>query len=558
MRNTVGIPICGVLIGLASACHPGTTMAQSARGAAAVATANFNVATVPEDRVTAILSVDVMNPIAADSNPGTPAQPFRTIGAAVQVARSNNLKGVGTKISISPGIYREQILLPIESNATNAPIVIEAQRAGSVTIEGTDVWTGWQRQTGTNIYTHPWPYQWGLAAYPAGWEGNVVLTDIVRRREMLFVNDQLFQQVLTPSGLVDNSFYVSEQTGTIFLRLDGNTDITASQVEVSVRSPLFRAQGRTNLVLRGLTFHRGNPALPDAAVQVVDSSTVLIENCGFYVNNWDGLDVQVSNDVIIRSTIANNNGASGMSGFRLRRFLFEDSETSFNNWRGAEGGFYGWSVAGGEFSEIHDGLIQRYSSTSNQARGCWLDSDNINITVDFADVGQNYRDGIFIEANEGPIAIRNSYIHENLNAILGANSTDVSLNGNYFWANTQSQIQITGVLNREVSNWETGAQYTLSAERWTVDGNIIQSQSADQAWLTTPNWQPFLSSVASDDNLWLRQVDPRGFLIGTSIWTLQDWQKLTGVDLDSLAGSKLTNRFWPPPRFPVLGRRDLK
>ena len=552
MRNTVGIPICGVLIGFASACHPGTTMAQSARGAAAVPNPSFNLATVPENLVTAILSVDTRNPIASDSNPGTAAQPFRTIGAAVQVARSNNSKGIGSKISISPGVYREQILLPIDSNATQAPIVIEAQETGAVTIEGADVWTGWQRQSGTNVYMHPWPYKWGLAPYPAGWVGNVVLTDIVRRREMVFVNGQLFQQVVALSNLVDNSFYVSEQTGTIFLQFGGNTNVATALVEVSVRSPLLRAQGRTNLVLRGLTFHRGNPALPDAAVQVVDSSAVLIEDCWFYLNNWDGLDVQTSNDVIIRNSVADSNGASGIGGFKLKRFLFEDSETSFNNWRGAEGGFYGWSVAGGEFSEIHDGIIQRYRSIANQARGCWLDSDNVNITVDGADLGRNYRDGIFIEANEGPIAISNSFIHENLNAVLGANSTDVSLIGNCLWGNTQSQIQITGVLNRAVSNWETGAQFTLSAGRWTIDGNMIQSESANQAWLTTPNWQPFLSSLGSDGNHWLRPLDLRGFAVGANLWTLQDWQKSIGVDLESLAESRLTNRTPPPPRFPTM------
>jgi hypothetical protein len=101
---------------------------------------------------------------------------------------------------IAPGAYRDRIQLPMNGQETDAPIIIEAKEKGTVIVSGSNIWDGWQRRKNSAIYTHAWPYKWGLALYPPGWEGIVVLADIVRRREMIFVNGRRHLRYL-PHGI---------------------------------------------------------------------------------------------------------------------------------------------------------------------------------------------------------------------------------------------------------------------------------------------------------------------------------------------------------------------
>ncbi len=483
-----------------------------------------------------VLNVDASNPSASDSNVGSEDRPFLTVAKAVRVAEQSKSRGTGVKVLIHPGLYREQILMPVRSVETDAPLVIEGTEKGSVILSGSDVWTGWQHQP-ANTYTHRWPYAWGMAPYPSGWEGNVILKPIVRRREMVFVNGVRLVQVLSQPELTANSFFVSELDQSISIRLTPNIQIDDALVEVATRSPILSAQGKTNLVLRKLNFRHGNPAVPDSAVQISDSSGVLVEDCDFSENNWDGLDVVVSNDVDIRTSTANHNGGSGLGGYKLKRFVMDDTETSVNTWRGAQGQFYGWAVAGSKFGAIHDGLIRRHRATGNQSRGFWLDFDNVNVSLETCGLYGNRTDGIFIEANQGPIAIRNSLMALNAEGagVSGANSSDVTLSGSVLWGNGHSQIQITGVDSRAVSNWETGSVFNVRPERWSFTGNLVWVDNINQVWLETPDWPFFLNSLTSRANLWSRPADPRAFRIGARQIALYDWQQATSADRDSVA-----------------------
>ena len=504
---------------------------------AAAATSPFVVAPVPEDKIVMVLHVDAANPDASDSNAGGSERPFLTVLKAVKVAEQSKSRGVGVKVLIHPGVYREQILMPVRGLETDAPMVIEGAEKGAVILSGSDIWTGWQPQGATNIYTHPWPYKWGLAPYPSGWEGNVILQPIVRRREMVFVNGVPLLQVLSQPELTANSFFVSELDQSISIRLTPQTRIEDAQVEIATRSPILAAQGKTNLVLRKLTFRHGNSAVPDSAVQISDSSGVLVEDCDFSWNNWDGFDVVVSNDVSIRTSTGNNNGGSGLGGYKLKRLVMDDTESSYNTWRGAQGQFFGWAVAGGKFGAVHDGLIRRLRATGNQSRGFWLDFDNVNVSLETCGLYKNKTDGVFIEANQGPVAIRNSVMALNAegSGISGANSSDVTVTGSVLWGNGRTQIQITGVDSRTVSNWESGMSMNVRSERWSLSGNLMWVDNTSQLWLETPDWPAFLTSLTSRANLWSRPADPRAFRIGSRQIALYDWQQATSADRDSIA-----------------------
>jgi len=172
--------------------------------------------TIPATSI--VLSVNQSSPVASDSNPGTSALPFLTIHGAAAQAVKNRDQGSGTLISIAPGVYREAIQIgPPASNTTSAPIVFASAGQGPVVVSGADVWTNWQ-PVDPVTYSAPWPYQWGLAPYPTGWQGQVVLPDIVRRREMIFVDGIPLQQVLTQSALNYGTFFVDETAGIVYIR----------------------------------------------------------------------------------------------------------------------------------------------------------------------------------------------------------------------------------------------------------------------------------------------------------------------------------------------------
>ena len=151
-----------------------------------------------------IVYVNPAHPQASDQNPGSQALPFKTIGRAAAAAVANNANQVGTKVLIGAGTYRESIYLLKTGRETDAPIVFEA--AGEVIVSGSDVWTGWQSVSGNNVWAHAWPYAWGLAPAPSGWEPYVTLADIVRRREMVFVNGTALDQALSYSELQAGGF----------------------------------------------------------------------------------------------------------------------------------------------------------------------------------------------------------------------------------------------------------------------------------------------------------------------------------------------------------------
>ena len=214
---------------LISCMGPATTTAATSTGASALP-ATATGANVDETKVTQTLFVNNQNSAASDNNAGTEALPFLTVSQAAKAAQTLNQRGIGVKVYIEPGVYREDVAIAQTSKDTTAPIIFEGTSRGHVILAGSDDWsTGWQ-QTGTNLYQHPWPYTWGIAPYPQGWDGNTVLQDIVRRREMVFVNGHNLTQMLQYSDLTDYSFFADETAHTITMRLgtgitiDGATD----------------------------------------------------------------------------------------------------------------------------------------------------------------------------------------------------------------------------------------------------------------------------------------------------------------------------------------------
>jgi hypothetical protein len=358
---------------------------------------------------------------------------------------------------------------------------------------------------------------------------------------MIFINGQMLTQVLSQTAMTEGTFFVDEPAGGVYLWPAAGTDIAKSTVEVAIRPSLFTASG-ANLTIRGLTFQHAATFLDGGAVSVSGGSAILIEDTGYLWNNWSGLGIQDSTNVVVRRSVANHNGGRGMSDWRNKNILFEDNETSYNNWRGARAGFFDWAMGGIKNMRAHDGVWRRHKSLANQAYGLWFDSDNQNVVVEDSVLCNNRLPGLFVEASQGPTAVvRSTLCNNERDGVFGSGAERVTLKNNIFYGNGFAQIELGGIEVRSgVDNWETNRTGELRDQDWTLCGNVFVSRTPNAqgpgGGLVVPNWPWFLTTVNSSKNIWWNAESPAVFRVSgsrTFDLDLAGWQHLTEQDANS-------------------------
>jgi hypothetical protein len=484
----------------------------------------------------------------SDANPGTAVAPFLTIQKASIKAQSLSLAGIGSTIIIQPGIYRESIAYTAGSGNLLAPVVFQAA-ANGVVISGTDAMTnGWSLASGfTNVYQHAWANNWGLAPLPSGWP---TLQDIVRRREMVFVNGNLLTQVLTLAGMTNGTYFVDDMNQLLYVRHRAGVAASNAFYEVAERSNVLTVSQTSswkvgNVVLRGLEFRGAATPVAATAVQFSNAGGLLIDQCTFDWNNWSGMSFSACSGVTIRATVSSQNGTMGIEvGFHEKNIVYDRVQTCFNNWRGWWGGFTGFSIGGSKCLNIHTGLFRDYLSANNLTRGMWFDFDNQNLYVERCSFTGNAADGLFFEASQGPIRVEECVSTRNV--VTG--SGNLSL----LWNNTQSVTVTNCALigsgtnlgngdsgslvggPRTVTNWETGGSTNLNMSNWTFLDNAFRCALSTQ-WniLLVANYPDFIATVRSDNNHFSNPGINNLFSIGGTNYTLSTWRTLTGEDAHS-------------------------
>lgn len=485
------------------------------------------------------LVVDGAHPDASDTNPGSDARPLKTVAKAAELAVQNNLRRVSTRVVIAAGVYRESVAIQSKTPLTDVPMIFAAREPGKVTIAGSDVWTGWTKGGAANIYTHAWPYKWGLVPIPKGWEGQVNVQPIVRRREMLFIEGQPLTQVLAERELKAGTFIVSEEKGTVSFIPPAEVTAEGGTIEVAVRPTLFVTEGAQNLTVQGITFMHGNSPIGETAVIFTSCTNLRVEDCGFYWNNWSAMTFQsgptgISQSVAARRNVANYNGAIGMEASRVKDLFYDQNETSYNNWRGALGGMLSWSNAGMKHLFIHGGVYQRHRAIGNRAPGCWFDTDCANIQIDRAFCSRNHI-GLFLEASEGPMQVTNStFCNSTSDNIFTEGADGVTLDGNILYGGARAGIHaLTGV--RPVDNWETKESYKLVSQHWALRKNIVVGTDTAPHLVNIgnsagANKKLFLSTLMSDDNVWFSPKASEAFVVDDKGRDFGAWQSLSKRD----------------------------
>ena len=504
---------------------------------------------VNENLEKALVYVDTAKGL--DSNPGTQAKPFKTIGRAASVALGNNQNSVGTRVTINPGTYRESIALGGSSKLTSLPITFEAATKDSVVVSGADVWTGWQPYSPlTGVYTRAWPYSWGACPRdPAG----PFEQDITLRREMIIVNGVMLTQVLSLAQVGLGSFFVDEVHATIYIFPPAGTNISTATVEVPTRDTLFSAFNISNLVLRDLTFRNGNTCRNNETVRFYGptGTNILVDGDNFNWNNAGGLGFSQTTDYTVQNSIANHNGQRGFDAFEAKDGQWTADEADYNNWRGAQGAIYGWAGGGFHFFAQHNNNVSGARLLFNMTHGVHWDTDDQNITADSLISAYNLRDGVFIEASEGPVSISNSHICFNAPLSLYYDgglavrvSSFVSLTGNSIANNVTSQVPVIGIKGGvpiSVTNYETGQQYSLLNTNLTMNSNTIAGVANQQLFddfdQAGTAWSDFRATVLSDSNTWWNGSASRPFTVPVpSYFTTLNWASwlsVTGQDKHS-------------------------
>lgn len=499
-----------------------------------------------------VYHVDTDAATASDENPGSPSAPLRTIGEAVSRAERRNEAARETRIVIHPGIYRETVELPSKEGTTDAPITLEGLGEG-VVVSGSDVWGDWERFEGS-IYRHHWPYKWG-ARLPPIWEERKVADYLARnpvilRREMIFVEGTPLEQVLSISELrkTSESFYVSEVEERVYIHPGESVDISEANVEVAVRSSVVQVTGRKNVTLENLTMVHAASSVQSIAVSFSNSSGIRVSNSKIHWNSSVGLHFRDSEGVVVRNTSANFNGISGFSAYYVEDILFEDTETSHNNWRGsrgAEDGGLGRAIdpnfvdfaAGQKFFGLREATFRRHRSVGNLSGGLWFDSDNSGVTLDSVTLIGNMTHGVFFEANQGPLVVRRSLICGNETGVLISNSSSVSIEENVLTDNRLAQIFIAGRNERAVKDRRTGTVMRLKSEDFRVFDNRIASgdkRPAVATYLEQAEWDHFVATLRSDRNSWLYSGNDRVFEVARGArLNLDEWRSHTLQDAGS-------------------------
>ncbi len=516
-----------------------------------------------DDNVAHIIHVSING---NDSSGGSEAEPLRTINKAAEIAGSNQQNHEGTRILIHPGTYRESVdalmSYPL-SGSVGAPIIFEAIEEGTVIVSGSEIYTDWQSEQGTDVYSHYWEFDWELwvdiPEAGAQYEKDVFINNpILRRREMFFADRELMMQVLSYNELerMESSFYVDEANDKVYVHLVSGSDINSVTIEAAERMYLLRTYRNRSIVVRGLVFeHATNAVFGDGAVSFEESKDILFEYNNIRWcngNGWSFSGTQVvgesgpsiyypSERLTVRKNISNYNGIAGGETFLTRNTIFEGNQTSYNNWRG-EYGDLSWGWTGTRFYLMHDSIVRDHKSVGNFARGLWFDTDADNVLLEGAYLCENI-DGVKFEVCQGPILVRNCDISRNSRSgILFHVDRGVMVEGCNIVDNDYYQLEVSSSqVSRYLTDWylEEPAGF-LNASYISFSRNVIGG-CGSQNLVYIPDFTPFKSTFASDDNYYYHTDRSDVFAINSIncpsctplIYAFSSWQAVSAVDANS-------------------------
>lgn len=256
------------------------------------------IAALPAVGAAAEYVVDVNDPQAADSNPGTADSPFKTIQKAATTAQP------GDQVRIRPGRYAETVTLsgkPLNKPQGEVlgqrpkPITFFADAGGEVVLDGT------VRVTAAELKPTETPgiYRW---ASPRKLEKISVNRPPLPAAWVFVGDDRLSIVHGRPIAAEDTWSFQREDDG-VLINFDGKGIPDDARIEIACRADGFVVENRQGIEVKGLTFYRHS----GDAVRFFGSQHCVVEDCDIIEPNLHGVHVMGQLIAVRRVRVANPN-----------------------------------------------------------------------------------------------------------------------------------------------------------------------------------------------------------------------------------------------------------
>ena len=386
-----------------------------------------------------IYHVDGSNPLAADTNAGTEAKPWKTI------TRAGTAKELhpGDTVWVHSGVYREHAKITV-SGAMGRPITFEGAPGAKVVIKGSEVVKGpWEKladvkevQVAPNVpRVSVWRVKLGEefftdADFPGCYD------DHSRRWvSQVFWQDSHPLQMIGPDGVYKNneppyhlicmlnigkglddmipqSFYFNPKDGYLYAYIGGDPGWFC--IEVGVRGNVLSCENAHDVVVRDFEVrHNRQPGGQWPEASIGNCERVIMENCRIEWADFNGLSVGNCKNCLVRDCDLSNCGCTGMAVGVSTDCIVEHCSLMRNDYRK----FYGtWGVAAGAKNIPGNKRVtfRGCEFAYNDGPGLWFDTDNSDIRI-LENVSHHNTDcGIFFEINKkGGAVIAGNLIYAN-------------------------------------------------------------------------------------------------------------------------------------------------
>lgn len=382
----------------------------------------------------AVYYVDGQAETASDDNPGTEAEPWKTITRAGSAAE---LKP-GDTVLIKTGVYREHAKITV-SGEEGRPITFAAAPNARVVIKGSEVvkgqWTRlsteaavrepfpnafqdvWKIELGDEFFTDPdFPHSYQDKS--RRWISQVYLEDYRPLQligdDRIYSNEPYHRLRTVGRGLADlimDSFFFDPSAQSLYIKIAGEP--AWYSIEVGVRGWVLTATKVHDVVIRGLEMRQNRqPGGQWPMVNIGDCERVVMEDCRISQADFCGLGIGRSKNCVIRRCDLSHNGNTGLGMGLCEDCVIEECTLFFNNYRRFSPGWH----AGG-MKCIPDNkrcTVQRCEAAYNiNSDGIWFDSGNEDIRILSNVSHHNDGCGIFFEINPGGGIIADNLVYSN-------------------------------------------------------------------------------------------------------------------------------------------------
>jgi parallel beta-helix repeat protein len=349
------------------------------------------------------------HPAAADAGAGTPDRPYRTLAYAMSQLMP------GDTLTIAAGTYREALVFPPRAWSTDQPTLITGERAGGVTVLGTDVVTGWTRQADGLFVKQPWqqqPQQVMVKQVPLKQIGGTIFDGYPERADHPLAGLHRTQGGIWPTrveprrnAMPVDSFFYDAQRQALFIRSSAK-QLHDGDVEVAARPYLLLGRNVAGITVKHIRFRHANTSTlsRQGAITLSGHGNRLQR---LTVEDMDGAGIEMAgDDNVIADCVVARSGYLGIKA-RGRRNRIVGNDVSGNNTRG----FNKWWEAGGmKFiggGGLRDSLVAGNRVHHNHGDGIWFDWGNRDNTIEHNVVAYNDGFGIHYEASSGAHIIDN-------------------------------------------------------------------------------------------------------------------------------------------------------